>query len=84
MAQRSHILGDRIYKMLQERGKVQKDLADYMGIIPKKMSAIITGKHFPTLEEAQKIADFFGITIAELMDTTEYIKKRSSGIIDET
>ena len=63
-------------KQLRIEHKVkQKDLAQYLGISSIAVANYENGRSQPDLDTAKKIADFFHITIDELIAESYHLKK---------
>lgn len=63
-------------KQLRIAHKVkQKDLAQYLGISSIAVANYENGRSQPDLDTAKKIADFFHITIDELIAESYHLKK---------
>lgn len=56
----------KIKGLLRENGKTQADLATAIGVSPAAMSQKLNKQRPISLEEAEKMADFFGIPCAEI------------------
>jgi transcriptional regulator with XRE-family HTH domain len=59
-------LGKNIQKLRKERKMTQDELAEIVGIDPKNISKIETGKNYPTSETIELIAKALNIEIYEL------------------
>lgn len=60
-------VGWNIRKLREERGMIQKELADLLGIDRTSLSAYETGKRVPDIYMLCKIADIFGISLDTLI-----------------
>ena len=65
---------EQIEAKIKEGGYTKKDFADKMGVHPANLNKMIDSPSFPTLT---KIADNLGITLSELLRTSEETKKTS-------
>ena len=65
---------EQIEAKIKEGGYTKKDFADRMGVHPANLNKMIDSPSFPTLT---KIADNLGITLSELLRTSEETKKTS-------
>ena len=63
-------LGVRIRALREERGLLQKQLAEKAGLTASKMSQIESGRLTPTLRTLRKVADALGASIPELLEPT--------------
>lgn len=61
-------LGARIKALREERGLLQKQLAEKAGLTASKMSQIESGRLTPTLRTLRKVADALGASIPELLE----------------
>lgn len=57
---------NRIEEIRKERGIRQEDFAKLMGVSRQTISSLETGRYNPSIFLAQKIAQFFGMTIEEV------------------
>jgi len=62
-------LGARIKALRQERGLLQKQLAEKAGLTASMMSQIESGRLTPTLPTLGKLAAAFGISVPELLES---------------
>ncbi len=70
-------------KILKMRGISQKELAEATGISRAAISQYIAGKHTPSLETAELIADYLKCDLAELKDEVDELKdSRSISVVD--
>ncbi len=60
-------LNETIRKLRTERGITQKELADGLGISPQSVSRWEKGQAYPDMEMLPKLADFFHVSVDELM-----------------
>ena len=65
---------EQIEAKIKEGGFTKKDFADKMGVHPANLNKMIDSPSFPTLS---KIADNLGITLSELLRTSEETRKTS-------
>jgi transcriptional regulator with XRE-family HTH domain len=61
-------LGTRIKALRQERGLLQKQLAEKAGLTASMMSQIESGRLTPTLPTLGKLAGAFGVSVPELLE----------------
>lgn len=64
----------RIKELRKEQKLSQEELALAVGTTRQTISSIETGKYVASLPLAYKIAHYFGLTIEEVFDLTEYIE----------
>jgi transcriptional regulator with XRE-family HTH domain len=62
-------LGARIKALREEHRLLQKHVAEKAGLTASKVSQIESGRLTPSLRTLRKIADAFGITIPELLES---------------
>jgi transcriptional regulator with XRE-family HTH domain len=61
-------LGARIKALREERGLLQKHVAEKAGLSASKVSQIESGRLTPTLRTLGKVAGAFGVSIPELLE----------------
>lgn len=69
------ILKTRIASLRKERKLSQEELALVVGVTRQTITSIEVGKYTASLPLAFKIAHFFGLTIEDVFDFTEYINE---------
>ena len=62
-------LGARIKALREERGLLQKQVAEKAGLTASKVSQIELGRLTPSLRTLRKVADAFGVSIPELLES---------------
>lgn len=67
-----------IRALRRERGLSQQELADAVGTTRQTITSIEVGRYTASLPLAYKIARFFGLTIEEVFDLSEYDGKELS------
>jgi len=67
-------LNTRIKELRKENKLSQEELALAVGTTRQTISSIETGKYVASLPLAYKIARYFGLTIEEVFDLSEYIE----------
>jgi transcriptional regulator with XRE-family HTH domain len=79
------LLAENIRTLLYRRGRYAKDLAQYCGHKPAWLTKILSGERGVQVSDLGMIADFFGLTVAQLFlegisDVTERRRRqRRSG-----
>lgn len=58
---------EKLYKERKRRGLSLRKAASYIGIATSSYTNIENGKRNPRLKTAEKISDFFGIDIKDLI-----------------
>ncbi len=61
-------LAENLKSLRLSRGVSQQELAKDTGISQQNISRWELGRHIPNIEECIKLADYFGITLDELVD----------------
>ncbi|MCR4433663.1 MAG: helix-turn-helix domain-containing protein [Caldiserica bacterium] len=74
-------LGDRIRALLKNQRKTVIELAEYLGKSQSTIYHILNNRISPDIESALKIADFFNISLDELVGRERMFAR---GIIDES
>lgn len=59
--------GEALKYQREVNGYTQNSLAKAVGISQQKISYYESGKHSPPIEDCVKLADFYGITLDELV-----------------
>lgn len=67
------ILTTRIRELRKEKKLSQEELASAVGTTRQTITSIETGKYIASLPLAFKIAQYFGLTIEEVFDLSEYL-----------
>lgn len=58
---------ERLNELIQESGKSQKDLADYVGITRQSISLYAAGKRTPDIDVLKEICDYFNVSADYLL-----------------
>jgi len=80
------MIGERLKKLRQERGILQRQLAEMLKITQQTISLYESNKREPDAETLSKIADFFGVTIDYLLgrtDTPSPVDKITDSVSDD-
>lgn len=75
--------GSFIRKLRQEKGITQKQLSEILGITGGAVSKWERGLSFPDITLLTSLADYFGVTVAELLEGEHGIMSAEENI-DET
>ncbi|MGS2764565.1 helix-turn-helix domain-containing protein [Sinomicrobium sp. M5D2P9] len=67
----------------EQKGLLQKEVANAVGVHPSNYSKMEKGERDVSIEVADKLASFFGITIDELVHMTEQVPKEVT-IVDKS
>jgi Predicted transcriptional regulators len=60
-------IGLRIKQLRERKGITQEQLGEAVGVLQSNISMIECGRSRPSWAVAEKLAKFFGITLAELL-----------------
>jgi len=60
-------IGERLVKLREERGYLQRDVADKIGIAPNTLSGYERNLRNPDSETLVKLANFYGVTVDYLL-----------------
>lgn len=60
-------IGERLVKLREERGYLQRDVADKIGIAPNTLSGYERNLRNPDSETLAKLANFYGVTVDYLL-----------------
>ena len=63
----------KIKELRKEKKLSQEELASAVGTTRQTITSIETGKYIASLPLAFKIAHYFGLTIEEVFDLSEYL-----------
>lgn len=76
------IFAENINRILYERGKTQKEVADAIGVLPSTFNTWAKGVALPRIGKVQLLADYLGVTKNDLIDerTASDIEQ---GLIDD-
>ena len=67
------LLGKKIKDFRKQKGLTQEKLAELISIETGSLSAIESGRHFPSLPTLEKIADVLNIKIKALFDFNSFV-----------
>jgi transcriptional regulator with XRE-family HTH domain len=73
---------NKLKELRTERGKIQREIAEYLGIDRTTYGKYETGASEPDFETTLKIAEYFDVSVDYLLGRTEE-KKPSAEVIDE-
>lgn len=65
------IFARNLSRLVSEKGIEQQTLAFALDVSPSIVSAWMLGKRFPRADKMQQLADYFHITISELIETPD-------------
>lgn len=64
-------IGENIRSLRESRGLTQAQLGDAVGVSDKAVSTWESGKREPRMGTAEKLAEFFGVTVSALFCSEE-------------
>ncbi len=64
-------ISNNILMLLRKNGKRQNELADALGVSKQIVSNMLSGNRMINAIELRQIADFFGVTMEKLMESSE-------------
>lgn len=62
------VMAKNIKKYLQRLGKTQKELCETLGFKETTVSSWMSGKSYPRIDRIEKMAEYFGIKKADLIE----------------
>ena len=65
------VIKERLRALRAEKGETQKQVAEAVGLNERHYQFFEYGRHLPSLENAWKLADHFGVSIDYLVGRTE-------------
>ena len=65
------MIGKKIKELRELKGSTQEDLAKFLGVAPQTVYKYEKNINEPDLETTSKIADYFGISVDELLGRTD-------------
>lgn len=74
----NEIFATNIKRLLQERNMSYKEFAEKLGYRASTISMWMRGTNAPRMDALEKIADFFGITISELLNDEREDKQNNN------
>lgn len=70
---------ERMRQLRADRGETQMEVARKLGMHVSQYNMIENGKRAPTLEQAMKIASYFGTTVEDLFSGLVFHSKSDTG-----
>lgn len=89
MADTRKLIGGRIKELRKLRKISQEELSELISIDPKHLSALETGRSFPSLGTLEKLVNVLKIDLADIFDypyknySTAKLRKLTKDMIDE-
>lgn len=71
----------RFIELREESGKLQKDIAEYLGVAKNTYSQYESGKREPSIDKLKKLAKYYDCSIDYLIGSTNNRKSNSDLII---
>ena len=64
----NEIFSRNLLRYLDDSGKTQAEVAEAIGVSPGTFCDYVKGRSYPRMDKVQKLADYFGITKADLVE----------------
>jgi len=71
------LLAENVKRLLNSYGWRQKDLAEATGILPTNLSKTLNGKHSPSLDQIENIAESLGVEVRDLFAPISGVKEKA-------
>jgi transcriptional regulator with XRE-family HTH domain len=78
---RKILIGRRIKELRKNMGQKQEDLAEKLGIEPRQLSKLETGKHYPSFETIEAFLNVFQIEFHDLCKF-EHLRREDDLILE--
>lgn len=78
MVKVSEIISNNIMNIMKQNGKKQIDLADYLGVSKQVISKMLTGGRMINAIELQKISEFLGTSMDNLVKRPEVFQETNA------
>lgn len=78
MVKASEIISNNIMNIMKQNGKKQIDLADYLGVSKQVISRMLTGGRMINAIELQKISEFLGTSMENLVKRPEVFQETNA------
>lgn len=78
MVNASEIISNNIMNIMKQNGKKQIDLAEYLGVSKQVVSKMLTGGRMINAVELQKISEFLGTAMENLVKRPEILKETNA------
>ena len=78
MVKASEIISNNIMNIMKQNGKKQIDLADYLGVSKQVISKMLTGGRMINAIELQKISEFLGTSMENLVKRPEVFQETNA------
>ena len=70
------IFTENLKKYMQQAGKNQKEMADIVGVSATTFHDWLKGKKMPRMTNVQKLADYFGINLSDLIEDNHFVEEQ--------
>ena len=77
------VMANNIKKYMRNSGKSQKELCSTLGFKESTFSDWVTGKKYPRIDKIERMANFFGISKADLVEENTFQPRSISLSADE-
>lgn len=67
-SEQKQIFQNNLNRLLEQRGKSQREVADAIGVSPQTFNTWCQGIALPRMGKIQKLADYFGVLKSQLVD----------------
>ena len=78
MVKASETISNNIMNIMKQNGKKQIDLADYLGVSKQVISKMLTGGRMINAIELQKISEFLGTSMENLVKRPEVFQETNA------
>lgn len=78
MVKASEIISNNIMNIMKQNGKKQIDLAEYLGVSKQVISKMLTGGRMINAIELQKISEFLGTSMENLVKRPEVFQETNA------
>lgn len=76
---KENLFGENLKRVLKERRKKQKDLAEALGVAEQQISLYVNGNICPSWDRIFIISDLLGVEASELLSTKKTAEQISIG-----
>lgn len=74
------MFADNVRKLLKEQGRIQNDLAEFVGVKPNTVSDWLNKGSSPKLEHLCRISEFLGVSLDFLVMGKEFVQNTANNI----
>lgn len=68
MDKQNEIISNNLKRLIAKSGLQQNQIAEAIGISPQSFNQYVKGIACPRMNRTQAIADYFGVTVSEIVD----------------